>query len=107
MVNDTDKEYALEYDGPIETMPRDRELEAPFSEEEVTPRARVCPDCGHGQVDTGEYLRLPEDYGEATVIVRCCGTADPQGPRWCRTTFIATWPREGRRVSFDKRGKTR
>lgn len=96
---DTAPEEVLDGDALI---PRDIDIEAPFSAEEVTPRVLVCPDCGHDQVDTGEHLRLPEDYAEGTVIVRCCGTTDPQGPRWCRTTFTATWPRKGKRISFDQ-----
>jgi hypothetical protein len=100
---DTDKEYVLEYHGPVETIPRDVELEAPFSSEEVTPQVRVCPDCTDDQVDAGDGTRMPESYGEACAVVRCWGTTDPDGPRWCRTHFTATWKREGKRVSFDKR----
>jgi len=84
-------------------LPPDVELEAPFAADEVTPLVRVCPDCGDDQVDAGEGLRLPENYGEACAIVRCWGTTDPEGARWCRTTFTATWPREQKRTSFDKR----
>jgi hypothetical protein len=101
---DTAPEEVLDGDALI---PRDIDIEESFSAEEVTPRVLVCPDCGHDQVDTGEHLRLPEDYAEGTVIVRCCGTTDPQGPRWCRTTFTATWPREGKRISFDRRRPTK
>lgn len=107
-MGDTDEEYTLEYDGPIEAMPRDVELEAPFAAEEVTPRVRVCPDCTDDQVDAGDGgTRLPETYGEACAVVRCWGTTDPMGPRWCRAKFTATWPREGKRVSFDQRKPTR
>lgn len=93
---DTDQEEVLE-------LPADVELEAPFSEGEVTPQIRVCPDCGDDQVDAGEGVRLPESYGEACAVLRCWGATDPDGPRWCRTTFAATVPREGKRTSFDRR----
>lgn len=100
---DTSEEQAIEYDGPIETMPRDVELEAPFAADEVTPLVRVCPDCGADQVDAGDGTRLPEDVGEASALVRCWGATDAEGPRWCRSMFTATVPREGKRISFDRR----
>lgn len=93
---DTDEEEVLH-------LPPDVELEAPFAAEEVTPRVRACPDCGDDQVDAGEGTRLPETAAEASAIVRCWGATDVEGPRWCRLTFTATVPRDGKRTSFDRR----
>ncbi len=84
-------------------LPPDVEMEASFSAEELTPRVRVCPDCGFDQVDAGAGLRLPNDIGEAMAIVRCWGSTDPEGPRWCRTSFTATDPGKGEKRSFDRR----
>ena len=85
------------------SIPPDAELERPFSDNEITPRARVCPDCGDDQVDAGGGTPLPETREEACAIVRCWGTSDRMGARWCRTKFTATWPSEGKSVSFDRR----
>lgn len=84
-------------------LPPDVELEAPFDEEPVTPVSPRCPDCGDDQVRSPDALGIPQSYGEACAIVRCWGTGDPDAVRWCRTTFTATWPKEGKRVSYDKR----
>ena len=84
-------------------MTRTVDITAEWRESQTTPIVRVCPDCTSDQIVVPDTMHPPETYGEATAIVRCCGTADQGDWRYCYTLFQVTRPRLKKRMSFDKR----
>jgi len=98
-------------------IPPDVELEAPFSDDELTPTAaRSCTDCAGVFLPLDNETAPPGSYAEAwRPPVICRGTIDPQIHRWCKVTGTLTMPnrmevrffpdrRKGeRRVDHDRR----
>ena len=84
-------------------MIRTVDITADWDGSQTTPIVRVCPDCTADQIIVPDSAHPPETYGEATAIVRCCGTADQGEWRYCFHMFAVTWPKQRKRVSFDKR----
>lgn len=84
-------------------MSRTIDITADWDGSQTTPIVRVCPDCTADQIVVPNSVHPPETYGEATAIVRCCGTADQGEWRYCHNMFATTWPKQRKRVSFDKR----
>lgn len=84
-------------------IPADVELEAPFSEEAVTPVHRICPDCTRDQAVLDNDVMYPEEAVEAWKLITCRGTADWRLWRWCFVHGEVTRPRDGVRTSFDRR----
>jgi hypothetical protein len=70
---------------------------------EVTPVARVCPDCTAEQIVVGNFVPPPDSVGSAWGIARCCGTVNQGLWRWCWTQGDVTEPALGRRTSYDRR----
>ncbi len=84
-------------------LPPDVELEAPFSEQELTPTVRVCPDCTAEQTILDDRIGAPLTPVEAWRLMTCRGTRNRDLWRWCRKFGEVTRPRAGTVTSFDRR----
>jgi hypothetical protein len=81
----------------------DLEITAEWTGSEVTPVARVCPDCAGEQIVLANFVPAPANIREAWAIQRCCGSKNETGWRWCFEFGEITEPSLGKRTSYDRR----
>jgi hypothetical protein len=86
---DTDRERALEYDGPIQAMPRDVEIEAPFDAEQTPTKLEEPGACWRcWRIMPVQIVSPPPGSSHEALRFHTCIASAGGGWAWCAATMV-------------------